>query len=77
MYNRYYELKNIYKNYIIFIKSKDKFYTFDNDKIIVDYLDFKKMKYLKKYKINYIILENLYIVEKKWILQKQIWWILY
>lgn len=65
MYNRYREIKNIYNDYIIFIKRKNKDYKLYNiDKKIFEYLNLKKINFLKTYEINYLILDNLDIVEK-------------
>jgi len=65
MYNRYNEIKNLYKNYLIIIKVKDKYKTIGMDNRIYEYLNLKKFKYLKNKQINYLILDNLDIVEKK------------
>lgn len=65
MYNRYREIKNIYKDYLIFIKRENGDYKlFDKDKQIFDYLNLKKINFLKIYEINYLILDNLDIIEK-------------
>ena len=64
MKNRYNELKNLYKDYLIFIKKKDKYKLFSIDKDIYDYLKIKKPSHLKSYNINYIILDNLDLLEK-------------
>ena len=65
MYNRYREIKNIYNDYIIFIKRKNKDYKlYSIDKKIFEYLNLKKINFLKIYEINYLILDNLDIIEK-------------
>ena len=65
MYNRYREIKNIYNDYIIFIKRKNKDYKlYKIKKKIFEYLNLKKINFLKTYEINYLILDNLDIVEK-------------
>ena len=44
---------------------KDKYYSFDNDRKILEYLNFKNKLYiLKKKNINYLVLDELDIVEK-------------
>lgn len=63
MYNRYYELKNLYKDYLIIIKNKNKYKLYDKDREIYTFLNVKNHKYLKKYKINFIFLDNLDIIE--------------
>ena len=63
MFNRYYEIKNIYKDYIIFIKRKNKYILMENNTFI-ELLNLKKLKYIKKRNINYLILDNLEILEK-------------
>lgn len=51
-------MKELYPSYIIYIKQKNKYYTNDIDKNIIEYFDDN----LKN--INYIVLDNLDIVEK-------------
>lgn len=63
MYNRYKELKNFYKNYLVFIYKNCKYITFGDDKKIFNYLHIKKFKYLKSYGISYIVLDNLEICD--------------
>ena len=64
MKNRYEFIKKIYKDYIIFIVKKDKYYTLDNDKLICNYYDIN-IKNINKFNINYLVLDNLDIVEIK------------
>ena len=59
MKERYDVLKHIYQNYLILIIKNNKYYTFDEDKLIFNYL---KRKFNN---INYIILNNLDIIIKK------------
>ena len=59
MKERYNVLKHIYQNYLILIIKNNKYYTFDEDKLIFNYL---KRKFNN---INYIILNNLDIIIKK------------
>ena len=63
MINRYKFTKNIYKDYIVLIIKNKKYYSFDKDKKILDYINFNNKLYLlKKYSINYIVLDNLEIL---------------
>ena len=59
MKERYNVLKHIYQNYLILIIKNNKYYTFDEDKLIFNYLKRKLNN------INYIILNNLDIIIKK------------
>ena len=61
MKERYNVLKHIYPNYLILLIKNNKYYTFDEDKIIFNYIN----RNLNKYEINYIILDNLDIIVKK------------
>lgn len=61
--NRYNFTKNVYKEYLILISKKDKYYSFDKDKRILDYIKFNNKLYiLKKYSINFIVLDDLEII---------------
>lgn len=63
MINRYNFTKNIYKDYIVLIIKNKKYYSFDKDKKILDYINFDNKLYkLKKYSINFIVLDNLEIL---------------
>ena len=63
MRNRYEFTKNIYKDYIVLIYKQNKYYSFDSDKRILDYIDFNNKLYiLKKYSINFIVLDDLEII---------------
>ena len=63
MINRYKFTKNIYKDYIVLIIKNKKYYSFDKDKKILDYINFNNKLYLlKKYSINFIVLDNLEIL---------------
>lgn len=54
----------IYPNYLIILIRKDKYYSFDNDKKILEYLNFKNKLYiLRKNSINYLVLDELDIIE--------------
>lgn len=59
MKERYNVLKHIYPNYLILIIKNNKYYNFDEDKLIFNYLKRKLNN------INYIILDNLDIIVKK------------
>ena len=59
MKERYEVIKKLYPNYLILIIKNNKYYTFDEDKLIFNYL---KRKFNN---INYIILNNLDIIIKK------------
>ena len=59
MKERYNVLKHIYQNYLILIIKNNKYYTFDEDILIFNYLKRKLNN------INYIILDNLDIIVKK------------
>ena len=64
MKNRYDFIKNIYKDYIIFIVKKDKYYTFKNDELICKCFNVS-FNNISKYNLNYLVLDNLDIVEIK------------
>lgn len=61
MKERYEVIKKIYPNYLILLIKNNKYYTFDEDKIIFNYIN----RNLNRYEINYIILDNLDIIVKK------------
>lgn len=65
--NRYQFAKSIYKDYIILIKYRNNYITYDNDNLICHYIGFyknKKIKIFHKFKINYLILDELDIIKK-------------
>ena len=45
MINRYNFTKNVYKDYLIIIRRKNKYYTFSKDKKILNYINFKDKIY--------------------------------
>lgn len=55
---RYNFIKNIYKDYIVLITKKNKIITYDKDKELLDFLNIKDLRELKKYNINYIIIDK-------------------
>ena len=59
MKERYEVIKKLYPNYLILLIKNNKYYTFDEDKLIFNYLKRKLNN------INYIILDNLDIIVKK------------
>lgn len=66
MYNRYSFLKRLNRNYIVLIKKNKKYFSYDNDLKILNYLGFKSsLKILDKRKINYIVLEDLEILKQR------------
>lgn len=66
MYNRYLFAKNIYKDYVILIaKGGNKYYSFDKDKRIMDYINPKNGKIiymLKKFSVNFVVVDDLEIL---------------
>ena len=63
MKNRYNMAKLWYNEYVILIVKKGKLYTYINNKLV----NFKEIKKLREYHINYIIIDNLDIYKKKYI----------
>ena len=61
MKERYEVIKKLYPNYLILLIKNNKYYTFDEDKLIYTYIN----RNLNKHEINYIILNNLDIIIKK------------
>lgn len=65
MYNRYSFTKNVYKDYIVLIIRKNKYYSYNKDREVLDYIRFKdKTNVLRKRHINYLVLDDLDIIEK-------------
>ena len=52
-----------YNEYVILIVKKGKLYTYINNKLV----NFKEIKKLREYHINYIIIDNLDIYKKEYI----------
>lgn len=61
--NRYEIVSKYYKNCVILILIKRKLYIYENNIL----KDFKKINKLKELHINYIILDNLEVIEKNYI----------
>lgn len=59
MKERYEVIKKLYPNYLILLVKNNKYITFNEDKLIYNYLNKKLIN------INYIILDNLEIIDKK------------
>ena len=67
-YSRYSLLKRFNKRSIILVKGKNRYLSFDRDVQILEYIKFNfdyskcNLKYLDKFGINYIVLDNLDII---------------
>ena len=62
MKNRYNMAQLWYNEYVILIVKKGKLYTYINNKLV----NFKYIKKLREYHINYIIIDNLDIYKKEY-----------
>lgn len=72
-YNRYSFTKEVYPDYIVLLIKKDKYYSYGKDRKILEYIKFRnKTSILRKKKINYLVLDELDIVEKYEYLDNQI-----
>ena len=72
-YNRYNFTKGVYPNYIVLLYKKGKYYTFGKDREVLLYIKFKdKTNILRKKKINYLVLDELDIMEKYEYLDNQL-----
>ena len=66
MFTRYKFFKKLYPRSLVIIKSNDKYKSFRKDGVLLDYIiDNFNLNKISKFKINYIILENLDIIEEK------------
>ena len=66
MFTRYKFIKRLYPSCLVIIKSNDKYKSFRKDGILLNYiLDKYKINKLSKFKINYVIIENLDIIDEK------------
>lgn len=64
-YNRYYFTKKLFPNFLVLIVKKGKYYSYDGDVRILKYIKFKdKINIIKNKKINYLVLDELEIIEK-------------
>lgn len=64
-YNRYSFTKEVYPNYVVLLVKKNKYYSYSIDRKVLDYIKFKDKTYiLRKRHINYLVLDELDIVEK-------------
>lgn len=64
MINRYKFIKNIYSDYLVIIYKLGNYYSFSYDKDILKYIKFKgNTNIIKRKRINYLVLNNLDIIE--------------
>ena len=64
MINRYKFTKNIYSDYLVIIYRLGNYYSFSYDNDILKYIKFKgNTNIIKRKRINYLILNNLDIIE--------------
>ena len=64
--NRYYFTKELYPNYLVLIIKKNKLISFGRERRLLEYIGFNgKINYIRRRKINYLILDNLDIIEIK------------
>lgn len=64
MDKRYLEIKNLFKEHVIIFKNKDRYISFFEDKEIINMIKYRKFSDLKDYDIDYLVLDNLEIIEK-------------
>ena len=65
-FNRYNFTKKVYPDYIILLIRKEKYVTFDIDLKLIDYLEIDEdLSILDKLHINYIVLDDLEIIDIK------------
>lgn len=63
---RYTFTKKVYPDYVVFIMRRGKLLTYDNDLMIINYIGYDNdINILDKYKINYLVLDDLDIVDIK------------
>ena len=63
--NRYSFTKEVYPDYVVLLVKKNKYYSYSIDRKVLDYIKFKDKTYiLRKKHINYLVLDELDIVEK-------------
>ena len=64
--NRYKFAKRVYPEYVVLLLTKDKYITYDCDLRLIQYIKFNgNFSIFDKYKINYLVLDNLDITKKK------------
>lgn len=64
-YNRHSFTKEVYPDYVVLLYKNDRYYSYGRDRSILRYIGFKnKTNILRKNKINYLVLDELDIVEK-------------
>lgn len=64
-YNRYSFTKEVYPNYVVLLIKKNKYYSYGKDRKVLEYIGFKnKTNILRKNKINYLVLDELDIIER-------------
>ena len=74
-YNRYKFIKRLNRRSLILIKGKNRYISFERDINILRYINFNmnydycNLSYLDKYKINYIVLDNLDIIVEKMLVE--------
>ena len=65
-FHRYIFTKETFKGYLVILIKNNRYYSYGNDDKILKYLKFKNnLNVIRKRKINYLILDNLDIIEKK------------
>ena len=61
--NRYIFIKRCYPNTIVIFKNNKSYTSYDEDKEFLNYLNFKKLNNLNKLKINYIVIDNMKVIQ--------------
>ena len=63
--NRYKFAKEVHPEYVVLLLIKDKYITYGSDLELIHYIKFNEnLCIFNKYKINYLVLDNLDIIEK-------------
>ena len=63
MKNRYYFAKKLYPEYLVLVIKDKKYYSFESDKKILNYIGFNnKLSVLRNKKINFVVLDDLEII---------------
>ena len=64
-YNRYSFTKEVYSDYVVLLVKNNRYYSYARDRSVLEYIRFKnKTSILRKKRINYLVLDELDIVEK-------------